>query len=266
MPETSPQSAPVPDPIHLTLWGPSAAGKTVLLAQIYIETAAGDGEWEIFPTAESHEFIRWMRSSMAAANTFPGATAVGAVERIVYRFRHRQTGVETTLEMEDRAGKDFEELEEESQKRLATAAGLVLLFDPTRSPADLEREVWDTLENVHIAAGRGANKDQRPIAVCLSKADLLLRSPADLERASSMPEDFAREHVGESLIRALDRFCAHYRLFPISSAGVRLRYGVIEPLVFLDERLNPRICPDDGRPFNVMAPFAWLLGEVMGAP
>ena len=66
MPEPGPPSAPAPDPIHLTLWGPSAAGKTVLLAQIYIETAGGDGEWEIFPTAESHEFIRQMRGSMAA--------------------------------------------------------------------------------------------------------------------------------------------------------------------------------------------------------
>ena len=98
------------DPVHVTLWGPSAAGKTVLLAQLYIEAKDGDGDWGVFPTEESYEFIRQMRSSMAATNAFPDATAVGSVERIVYRFHHRLTGTEIVLEMEDRAGKDYEEL------------------------------------------------------------------------------------------------------------------------------------------------------------
>lgn len=254
--------------VPLTLWGPSAAGKTVLLAQLYIESeaaesGAGAGDWEVFPTAESLDFIRQMRSRMAATNLFPSATSVGMVERIVYRFHHRRSGVETSLVMEDRAGKDYEELEEETRERLASAAGLVLLFDPLRAPAELEREVWDTLESLHVAAGRGARKDDRPIAVCLSKADLLLRGPADLDRARAEPDAFVRERVGGPLIRALDRFCTDYRLFPVSSAGVRVSYGVVEPLVFFDENLDPRICPENGRPFNLMAPFTWLLDRVL---
>ncbi len=248
--------------VHLTLWGPSAAGKTVLLARLYAETET-EGDWEIFPTAESLEFIRQMRARMSAANAFPGATSVGAVERILYRFRHRQSGVETVLAMEDRAGKDYEELEEEVRQRLATAAGLVLLFDPRRSAAAFEREVWDTLEAVHVACGRGARKDPRPIAVCLSKADVLVRSPADLERIVAEPDAFVRERVGTSVLRALDRFCARYRLFPVSATGVRLRHGMIEPRVFYDEDLQPRVCPEEGAPFNLMAPFTWLLDQVL---
>lgn len=250
------------NPVHLTLWGPSAAGKTVLLAQLYIEAEAG-GDWDVFPTAESHAFIRQMRASMASTNAFPQATPVGAVERIAYRFHHRPTGTDVVLEMEDRAGRDYEELEEESQTRLAKSSGLVLLFDPSRSPADLEREVWDTLESIHISSGRGARKDPRPIAVCLSKADLLLDGPADLERALTDPDGFVRDRVDPSLLKALDRFCEHYRLFPVSSAGVRLGWGVIEPVVFYDEDLNPRLSTDGGQPINVMAPFAWVLKQVV---
>lgn len=258
------RSSPNGDPgVELTLWGPSAAGKTALLAQLYIESEQESSAWEIFPTPESLEFIRQMRARMTVTNFFPSATSVGMVERIVYRFHHRASGAETTLVMEDRAGKDYEDLEDETRDRLATAAGLVLLFDPLRSPAALEQEVWDTLESVHVAAGRGAQKDDRPIAVCLSKADLLLRGPADLERAIATPDSFVRDRAGASLLRALDRFCGEYRLFPVSAAGVRTSFGVIEPLVFFDEDFNPRICPEGGRPFNLMAPFAWLLDRVV---
>jgi hypothetical protein len=250
--------------VHLTLWGPSAAGKTVLLSRLYAE-AADDGDWAIYPTEDSRAFVSEMRARMSAANAFPGATSVGAVERIVYRFRHRESGVETLMVMEDRAGKDYEDLEEDVRQRLATAAGLVLLFDPRRSPAAFEREVWDTLESVHVASGRGGRKDERPIAVCLSKADLLVRSPSDLRRALAEPDAFVRERVGGSALRALDRFCDRYRLFPVSATGVRLRHGVIEPLVFYDEDLRPRVCPEEKAPFNLMAPFSWLLDQVLGS-
>lgn len=262
-PPTSPPNPPSSDDVHLTLWGPSAAGKTVLLARLYMEAEAAGGDWEIFPTPESLAFIRQMRSTMASANAFPAATSVGMVERVAYRFRHRHTGLETLLETEDRAGRDYEELEAESQARLATAAGIVLLFDPTREAAELEREVWDTLENLHVASGRGAAKDERPIAVCLSKADLLVRTPKDLEHALADGDGFARERLDSRLLKALDRFCGAYRLFPVSAAGVRLTWGVLEPVVFYDEDLNPRIASEDGRPFNLMAPFAWLLDQVL---
>jgi hypothetical protein len=114
-----------------------------------------------------------------------------------------------------------------------------------------------------VASGRIGRKDERPIAVCLSKADTLIRTPADFRRAIEWPDDFVREHLDPGLVRPLERLCANYRLFPISAAGVRLRYGAIEPVVFLDENLEPRICPG-GRPFNLMAPFTWLLQQLTG--
>jgi hypothetical protein len=41
---------------------------------------------------------------------------------------------------------------------------------------------------------------------------------------------------------------------------------VIEPLVFYDQQRCARICPEGGSPLHLMAPFAWLLGEVTQAP
>jgi GTPase SAR1 family protein len=258
-------------PVQLTLWGPSSAGKTVLLAKLYLETENRE-DWDIFPTQKSVDFIQTMRERMRTSNLFPPATTVGHVEGIEYLFRHRQTGLEASLQLEDRAGRESEDLQDESdtaggkvslKQRLGSAQGLVLLFDPISDETLLESRVWRTLELLHVASGRGVQKDERPIAVCLSKADVLIETAADFRRALETPDEFVRERVPAVLLHALDRFCTHYRLFPVSAAGVRLRHGVVEPVVFLDEDLKPRVCPG-GQAFNLMAPFAWLLQELTG--
>ena len=245
--------------IELAMWGPSSAGKTALLAKLYID---GDGDWEVFPTASSLKFIQDMQRMMRTENGFPPATAVGGTpEQVEYLFRHKSTGVTASLRMEDRAGADSETLSEAIMTALGKAAGLVLLVDPLSEMATLEGRVWRTVQQVHIASGRGTLKDDRPIAVCVSKADVLIETPEDLRRAREDPDGFVRDHDEVGLIRALERFCNNYRLFPVSSAGVRLRWGAIEPVVFYDERLAPRLRPG-GELLNLMAPFNWLLEQL----
>lgn len=244
--------------IQLALWGPSSAGKTALLAKLYLEEQ--DTGWEIYPTEQSLPFIQDMRAYMRSNNSFPPATTA-TVDQIEYLFRHHQTGTRASLRLEDRAGSESETLSEAIRRQLGEAQGLVLLFDPMAEGGTLEGQVWRTLEHVHVASGRGTRKDERPIAVCVSKADVLIDSMDDLRSAEDDPDGFVRRHDSMGLVRALDRFCSNYRLFPVSAAGVRVRHGVVEPVVFYDETLRPRLCPG-GRPLNVMAPFAWLLDQV----
>lgn len=243
--------------IQLAMWGPSSAGKTALLAKLYLEEQ--ETGWEIFPTKESLPFIESMRSYMRSSNAFPPATTT-AVAQIEYLFRHTVTGTEASLRLEDRAGSESERLSDDIRRQLGEAHGLVLLFDPMAEAGTLESQVWRTLEHIHVASGRGVHKDDRPIAVCVSKADVLIESIDDLRGALDDPDGFVRRHDQMGLVRALNRFCNNYRLFPVSAAGVRVRHGVVEPVVFYDEALRPRLCPG-GRPLNVMAPFAWLLDQ-----
>jgi hypothetical protein len=255
-------------PVQLALWGPSAAGKTALLAKLFVD--ADDEQWEVFPTQGSLGFIHSMRTRMKIANQFPPATNVRAPEEIEYVFRHRTSGTVASLHLEDRAGVESEDLQKELggtvslRTRLGTVDGLVLVFDPTSDQAALENCVLQSLELLYVTSGRQAGKDARPIAVCVSKADLLIEHPADFRRALETPDEFVRDRVASVLVTALDRYCSNYRLFPFSAAGVRLRQGMIEPAVFLDETLQPRICPG-GRPFNLMAPFSWLLAQLTEA-
>ena len=253
-------------PFRLTLWGPSAAGKTALLAILFLR--APDADWEIFPTKTGETFTDLMQESMISDNAFPKATTVGHIEAIEYLFHQKKTGVSASLVLEDRAGRDFEYLDDGPNdaganvtNRLGSADGLVLLFDPLADPATLEKHVSRTLKRIHIESGRGIAKDERPIAVCVSKADVLIQTADDYRCAVETPDDFVRSRVPAVLTAELDRYCVHYRLFPVSVATIRLRYGVIRPSVFLDEELRPRICPGDNA-FNLMKPFSWLIGEL----
>jgi hypothetical protein len=259
--------------VQLTLWGPSSAGKTLLLAKLFLEADQDANKttaktektrWEVFPTNTSHGFIKAMREQIKSNNRFPRFTNVGEVVGIEYVFKH-PSGLTSSLQLEDRAGAESQELKDQKKgslrERLGNADGLVLLFDPFSDVTTIEPMVWRALELVYLARGRVASKDERPIAICVSKTDIYIETPADLERALSAPDEFVRERAPEFLLRALDRYCANYRIFPISAAGVRLQYGVVEPAVFFDEALEPRLCPG-GHPFNLMAPFTWLLNEL----
>ncbi len=253
--------------IRLAMWGPSAAGKTVLLAQLFLEARTeSDGEWDIFPTDESSlEFISSMQETRSS-NLFPPATPVGAKDQISYRLRNRRTGVTASLMLEDRAGRDFEQFESEAQERLGSADGLILLFDPLRDKTGLRQEIMQlskALGRIHLARGHDYQKDDRPIAVCVSKADSLIESPADYRLACLNPHEFVRGQDHWGLIRELDTYCDNYRLFPVSAVGIQMQYGVIDTVAFYDEKLTQRL-RSKGRPFNLMAPFAWIIAQVEG--
>jgi len=262
-------SAAMSKPFQLTLWGPTAAGKTVLLAQLFLESDGGMSGWQVFPTSSSLAFIQDMRARMQTSNLFPTGTVLGHVEGIEYVFKHTN-GARSILHLEDRAGQESISLGDSLgsqvslKERLGSADGLILLFDPMSDDERLlEARVWRTLEQIYVASGRVGDKDARPIAVCVSKADTLIDTPADYRRAIETPDEFVRDRVPHVLVRALDHYCERYRLFPVSAVGIRLRHGVVEPAMFVDEALQPRICPGS-RPFNLMAPFAWLLNELTG--
>jgi len=252
--------------IPLAIWGPAASGKTVLMAQLHLESHAEAGEWDIYPTRQdSLDFIHQMQERRLD-NQFPPATAVGRKEHIAYEFVNRKTGVRASLAVEDRAGQDYERMEEDARARLNAAAGLVLLIDPTRNQRDIQSQLSRMLFQMHtdLRAGRAAEadpKDRRPIAVCVSKADELLRWPADYRRACQAPDAFVREADRWDLTPMLEKFCANYRFFPLSAVGVALSHGVLEPNTFYDENFNLRI-KTKGKPFNLMTPFAWLIGQL----
>jgi len=241
--------------VQFTLWGPSSAGKTVFLAQLYVEATLNQKNWNVFLTPESLEFTENMRFQMRRHNKFPAATAVGELNNIVYHFQNTETNENFSLLIEDRAGADYELFEESAQERLRTVEGLILLFDHLRGAEVLEQELWDTLGKLQVANGHKI--DDRPIAVCISKADILVQNMADYRLAKDAPDEFVREHLPANVLKVLDNFCSNYRFFPVSAAGLHIRHGSIEPTVFYDENLKARICPV-GKPFNLLAPIAWL--------
>lgn len=247
------------DPETVALWGPSSAGKTAFLAQLYLQHSESD--WEVFPTSQSLDFLDRVQQHIVG-NCFPPATVVSDnPSKVAYTFRNRITESEVALFVEDRAGKESEELTEEGKKRFNEARGLILLFDPESEQRLLKQKILDTLTRLNVASGRGSRKDDRPIAICLSKSDLLVKTAADLSRALETPREFVLEKITNEILQWLDRFCSNYELFPISSVGVRLRHGVVEPMVFYDEKLMLRM-GSEGKAINLLKPFEWLFEQI----
>lgn len=248
------------DTISVALWGPTLSGKTSFLAQLYLHPGPFRGDWDIFPTKESEQFIDEVRLRVARSQ-FPDPTVPGIVRNVTYGFRNTRTGQEATLFVEDRAGRESTELDENAKTRLNQASGLVVLFDPERHLRDLEQQIELTLGRLHVARGGGFQKDSRPIAVCLSKADCLIKTPNDLKRAQTQPREFVMENVPRDAIAWLSNFCSNFELFPISSLGVRVRFGVVEQVVFYDEECRPRIGAG-AEPINLIEPFTWIFRKL----
>ncbi|MEM8934411.1 MAG: hypothetical protein AAGE94_24670 [Acidobacteriota bacterium] len=140
-------------------------------------------------------------------------------------------------------------------------SSLVLLFDPLRDPMRLRAEIVRALEQIHIERDAGGDPDPRPIAVCLSKADGLVRDLADYRQAIEDPDAFVRRHLDPTLVRSLDRYCALYRFFPVAAVGLDLAWGVVTPRLLVDERGRTRPVPG-GTTLPLLAPFVWVFDQL----
>ncbi|MEO1083426.1 MAG: hypothetical protein AAFY88_04225, partial [Acidobacteriota bacterium] len=197
-----------------------------------------------------------MRRRLAVDGHFPAATPLAHRERLSYAFQDRTSRWRAVLTLEDRAGALFEYNEETVLERLRDADALVLLFDPRRDPMRLRTEILQTLERIHAERGFGSEPDPRPTAVCLSKADVLMRTLDDFELARRSPGDFVKRHLDASLVASLKRYCGRFELFPVAAVGLDAAWGVLEPRLVVDELGRDRPIPG-GASLNLLAPFVW---------
>jgi len=250
---------------RLCLWGPSSAGKTALLAQLFHLGTQSGTDWEVLPGARAQDFVEATRQRMREENRFPLATerVSHAVKDLEYHFRHRTRSDVASLTVEDRAGADYEDYVPIGQT-LVDADGLVLVLDATYEPARLEGFLSRTLQRLSHARTESPRRDPRPIAVCLSKADLWIHTAEELASATREPGAFVRRWLDERCLAPLDTYCEQSQLFPVSAIGVRLRWGAVEPTMFVDEKGEDRFCPR-GRPVNLLEPFAWVLDQLLAA-
>lgn len=245
---------------NVSLWGPSAAGKTFWLAQLYLRFKSIETRWRVYPTRETQAFIDRERRKIVEQREFPIGTRKEAEDSIAYEFEHPDSSDRISLFTEDRAGVRSETLDEADVSRFAQADGLVMLLDAKR--ANYESEFLRAMEYFHHAAReQGRDVDSRPVAICLSKADELIRTIEDLRFAEQRPDEFVRQRISPEIERWIHNYYPRHRLFPVSPAGLRVSFGVVRPAVFFDERLRLRPT-GDGAPLHLFTPFEWLFERI----
>ncbi len=253
----------------IILWGPTSAGKTALLANLFLRSASVESDWEIYPTPKSMPEIMKYSQRIEFENEFPMGTDVveGAERDLSYSFLNKKTGSVFLFETKDRAGKRFQgEMNPEILESLKTAEGIVLFLDYDRG-RHRETEVINALAQMFVSRTEGKTgieKDNRPLAVCLSKVDQFVDNPEEYKRLEREPEEFVRGLLGTDLLRRLDQFHSRVKFFPVSSVGIRLSYGSVQKSVFFDERLILRVTKR-GQPINIVEPFIWIFEQLQEA-
>ena len=261
----------------ITLWGPSSSGKTALLSYLYLRSKKVETDWQIFPTPSSVDQIIGQSHKILRDNEFPEGSNVEGTD-ISYDFNNARTGQRARMETRDRAGilsqsrvpgRNRPGMDKELLASLVSSEGIVLFVD--FGGQQRETEVLEALTQMHVAFSAERNTtaqaDPRPLAVCLAKVDRLLKHPEDLKRLQDAAgrEQFVRDHLSSDLLGWIDQFHSTVRFFPVSSVGLRLRFGCLRKSVFFDERMVLRVT-DLGTPINIVEPFVWIFETLASAP
>lgn len=249
------------DAKELRIWGSASSGKTAYLARLLTKFKSGDADWAVrLPPGADRDWFELRVDNFQTENEFPEPTARGTSDQLVCRLVNEREDREATITIEDRPGGEFEAFEEATALALANADGLLLLLDPRRDPARQNAEV----QRAFIRMQQQRNdpvKDDRPLAVCISKCDELIHDMHDYQRAMRQPRTLLLEHIGGKIAEALEHYFSNYRVFALSAAGLRIVHGTVQPSVFYDETLKLRVNAD-ARPVNLLDPLLWLLEEL----
>ncbi|MBL8213833.1 MAG: GTPase domain-containing protein [Bryobacterales bacterium] len=236
------------------LWGRSEAGKTALLYQLC--THVTQTGWQVFPNEAARPFLE-NAASLAAQNRFPQPTALGTRAQVVYDLCSPQ-GQSASIHVTDKAGEELEELSDEVTAELNSCDGLLLLFDCMEPRSQLQTGLKRLLNSLHMARQAGAARNPKPIAICLTKADRLMETEADMHLAIEQPARFVSERIDPALAVIAETRLSCFQLFPVSAAGVFVKEGALRSATFFDESLSPRLATG-GRAINLTAPIAFLL-------
>lgn len=259
----------------IMFWGPSSAGKTALLSYLYLRADSVESDWNILPTEQSMPQILKQSKQILEQNLFPLGNAKSEtpgldLEReISYDFYNKKTKTGFALQTKDLAGIRSEELssgnnaDTEILDSLVQAEGIVLFLDHGRINATTE--VSRALDQMYVRrAAKSYALDDRPLAVCLSKVDELIKHPMEYKALQDDPERFVQDRLGEELVRTIRKYHGRVRFFPVSSVGIHLSFGSLQKSVFYDERLKLRVTKR-GTPINIVEPFIWIFEQLQKA-
>ena len=222
-------------PRPLLLWGSKSSGKTGVLGALYdlAQTTSPEGVWSLSPGDAdplTTEYLIQARNALLERMSRPTHPRPDYPElELTVRKRVGLTTVASLpLTFVDPAG----ELADEAARllgsggwlvdRMISASGVVWLFDASVSKVDVET----VLRSLSILTGRTEGRVQTPIALCLSKIDLL--GPERMQKAIADPRAALAEHLGEDAFDLFRCVFANREHFAISSAGTQP--GRIQPI------------------------------------
>jgi hypothetical protein len=173
----------IPSDLAVTLWGPTASGKTTYLGALNVAVAKASPRWTLTGAdAVSTQALIGMTADLVGRGQFPRATADISEYRFVisgtFDAGVRSVPAKFDLSIVDPMGEFYSRASgfaaDELVDNLERSNGIIFLFDPTR-----EADCQDAYENFHGTAVllenemgiHGGERLPQHVAVCVAKCD-----------------------------------------------------------------------------------------------
>jgi hypothetical protein len=227
------------------LWGSVATGKSGVLGALYDLglSASVKPVWSLSPgdaPPEVTEHLVSLRNGLLEGRSNPTAILpqYPVLDLMVRKRKGGRTTARLPLSFVDPAGEFADNVQRlrdsgsDLLQRMVAARGVIWLFDATRPGADHDA-IFGQLTT--LTGLTGGDLVRTPIALCLSKIDLL--EPAARELAQQDPERALRNHIGE------DNYHLFTCVFPVRTCFVISSRGTV---------------PGTIRPLNLNDVFDWI--------
>jgi hypothetical protein len=218
------------------LWGSVATGKSGVLGALYDLGLAQSPRpvWSLSPGDAPPlvtEHLVSLRNGLLEGASNPTAILpqYPTLELMVRKRKNGRTSARLPLSFVDPAGEFADNVQRlrdsgsELLERMLAARGIIWLFDATRPGVDHDA-VFGQLTT--LTGLTGGDLVKTPIALCLSKIDLL--DPYEQARALGNPEQALRRHIGDDIYHLFSCVFPNRQCFAISSRGSTR--GAIRPV------------------------------------
>lgn len=247
--------------LEVGLWGASGSGKTIFLGRML---GVQDVNCEIHAGADndSQKFASDMDACFHGKAALPDATE-GEGLQVQYDLNYQGQGA--VLRVDDRRGEMYTSMHKKAVTQLVGSKALIFLVDVDAATPESRVSFFATLKKIRAELSLSATqRDNRPVAFCLSKVDTHIRDTTLLGMAQHDPDAYVERYcrAATPLIRELKKYFGNVRMFPVSALGVKSRFGRVSSPVYIDNLGISRVEDlDQYEPLNVVEPIKWLLQQ-----
>lgn len=252
--------------LDFMLWGDTSSGKTVYLAQLYLNLGATFNSEKTLlvphaPSSDAKEYFKARQKEMLHDNELPAQTMTGNDTGLAFMLEDREKNESWLLNIRDRAGEDLVREHADVAQAFGASDGVIIFLNSIDQDG-LFAKVRDIVSEIYFQSTK-SNVRKIPVAVCVTKFDAHISNRQELELARTQHAAVVERVIEDGqLLTYINEQFENVAYFPISSIGMKVNGDVASNVIFFDNQFNNRIVIDDDvQKLNLLEPLKWLISQ-----